>query len=60
MAQLALTRAIKLAPAVALLVLDLWATGSAVPTLCVTPVIIFVLWIAIQFGLGSRRRHHGA
>ena len=50
----------KLAVAVALLVLVLWATGSAVQSLWVTPVIIVVLWIAIQLGLGYRRRHHGA
>ena len=45
----------KLAVAVALLVLVLWATGSAVQSLWVTPVIIVVLWIAIQLGLGYRR-----
>jgi O-antigen ligase len=43
-----------LAVAVALLVLVLWATGSAVQSLWMTPVIIFVLWIAIQLWLGSR------
>jgi O-antigen ligase len=50
---------VKLAVAVALLVLVLWATGSAVQSLWVTPVIIVVLWIAIQLRLGYRRRHHG-
>ena len=45
---------------VALLVLVLWATGSAVQSLWVTPVIIVVAWIAIQLGLGYRHRHHGA
>ena len=51
---------VKLALAVAALVLVLWATGSPLPSLWITPVIIVVLWIAIQFGLGYRHRHHGA
>ena len=46
--------------AVGALVLVLWATGSSLPSLWITPVIIFVLWIAIRFGLGYRHRHHGA
>jgi hypothetical protein len=50
----------KLAAAVALLVLVLWATGSAVQSLWMTPVIIVMLWIAIQLGLGYRRQHYGA
>ncbi len=50
----------KLALAVGALVLVLWATGSSLPSLWITPVLIFVLWIAIQFGLGYRHRHHGA
>jgi hypothetical protein len=50
----------KLAVAVALLVLVLWATGSAVQSLWITPLVIFVLWIAIQLGLGYRHRRHGA
>ncbi|MGO8956614.1 MAG: hypothetical protein ACLQFR_04470 [Streptosporangiaceae bacterium] len=50
----------KLAVAVALLVLVLWATGSAIQSLWMTPVIIVVLWIAIQLGLGYHHRHHGA
>jgi hypothetical protein len=49
----------KLAVAVAALVLVLWATGSAAPSLWITPVIIVILWIAIQFGLRYRHRHHG-
>ena len=49
---------IKLAVAVALLVLVLWATGSEVQSLWITPVIIVVAWIAIQFGLRYRHRHH--
>jgi hypothetical protein len=48
---------VKLALAVAALVLVLWATGSPLPSLWITPVIIVVLWIAIQFGLGYRHRH---
>ena len=50
----------KLAVAVASLVLVLWATGSSLPSLWIIPVIIFVLWIAIQLGLRYRHRHHGA
>ena len=50
---------VKLALAVMALVLVLWATGSPLPSLWITPVIIVVLWIAIQFGLGYRHRHHG-
>jgi len=50
----------KLAVAVAALVLVLWVTGSPLPSLWITPVIIFVLWITIQIGLGYRHRHHGA
>ena len=50
----------KLAAAVVTLVLVLWATGSSLPSLWIAPVIIFVLWIAIQLGLGYRHRHHGA
>jgi hypothetical protein len=50
----------KLALAVMALVLVLWATGSSLPSLWITPVIIFVLWIAIRLGLGYRRRRHGA
>ncbi len=51
---------VKLTVAVAVLVLVLWATGSAVQSLWLTPAIVFVLWTAIQLGLGYRRRHHGA
>jgi O-antigen ligase len=50
----------KLAVAVAALVLVLWATGSSIQSLWITPVIIFVLWIAIQLGLRYRHRHHAA
>jgi cytochrome c-type biogenesis protein CcmH/NrfF len=28
-------------------------------SLWIVPVIIIVLWIAIQFGLGHRHRHRG-
>jgi hypothetical protein len=37
------------------LVLVLWATGSSLQSLWITPFIIFVLWIAIQLGHGHRR-----
>jgi O-antigen ligase len=50
----------KLALAVAALVVVLWATGSSLSSLWITPVIIFVVWIAIQLGLKSRHRHSGA
>jgi uncharacterized membrane protein len=48
----------KLALAVAALVLVLWVTGSSIQSLWITPVIIVVAWIAIQFGVRYRRRHH--
>ena len=51
---------VKLALAVAALVLTLWATGSPLPSLWITPVVIAVLWTALQFGLRYRHRHHGA
>ena len=50
----------KLAAAVAALVLVLWATGSSLPSLWITPVIIFALWIAVQLGLKYRHRQHSA
>jgi hypothetical protein len=46
--------------AVAVLVLVLWASGSPVQSLWLTPVIVFVLWIAVQLGLGYHDRHHAA
>jgi hypothetical protein len=45
----------KLALAVVVLELVLWALGSSIQSLWITPVIIFALWIAIR--LGVRRRH---
>jgi hypothetical protein len=51
---------VKLAAAVAALVLVLWATGSSLPSLWLTPVIIFALWIAVQLGLKYRHRRHRA
>jgi hypothetical protein len=48
---------VKLALAVAALILVLWATGTPVLSLWLTPVIIFVLWVAVQLGLRYRRRH---
>ena len=50
----------KLAAAVAALVLVLWATGSSLSSLWITPVIIFALWIAVQLGLKYRHRQHSA
>jgi O-antigen ligase len=49
---------LKLGLAVAALVLVLWVTGSSIQSLWITPVIIFVAWIAVRLGL--RYRHHGA
>ena len=51
---------VKLALAVAALVLVLWATGSPLPSLWIPPVVIAVLWTALQLGLAYRHRHHGA
>ena len=50
----------KVAVAVVALMLVLWVSGSSVASLWLTPVIIFVLWTAIQLGLGYRNRHHAA
>jgi O-antigen ligase len=47
----------KLALAVVVLVLVLWASGSAIQSLWITPVVIIVLWIVIQLGLTYRHRH---
>lgn len=47
----------KLALAVVVLVLILWALGSAIQSLWITPVVIIVLWIVIQLGLRYRHRH---
>jgi O-antigen ligase len=46
----------KVALAVAVLVLVLWLSGAAVASLWMTPLIIFVLWIAVQLGLRNRHR----
>ncbi len=50
----------QVALAVVLLELVLWASGSSTQSLWITPLIIFVLWMAIQLGLGNRRRRHAA
>jgi hypothetical protein len=50
----------KVAVAVAVLMLVLWASGSPAQSLWLTPVIIFVLWVAIQLGRGYHDRHHAA
>lgn len=50
----------KVAVAVAVLILVLWASGSPVQSLWLTPLIVFVLWIAIQLGLSYHNRHHAA
>jgi hypothetical protein len=47
----------KMAVAVAVLILVLWASGSPVQSLWLTPVIVFVLWIAIQLRWGGHHRH---
>lgn len=46
--------------AVLVLVLVLWATGSAIQSLWITPLVIVVLWVVIQLGLGYRHRRRGA
>ena len=46
--------------AVAVLVLVLWASGSPVQSLWLTPAIVFVLWVAIQLGWGYHDRHRTA
>ncbi len=51
---------VKLALAVIALVLVLWAAGSPIQSLWITPVIIVVVWIAIQLGLRYRYRHPAA
>jgi O-antigen ligase len=51
---------VMLAVAVILLVLVLWATGSAVQSLWMTPVIIVAVWIAVQLGLRRHHRRHSA
>ncbi|HEX2744858.1 MAG TPA: hypothetical protein VHN16_10715 [Streptosporangiaceae bacterium] len=51
---------VKVAVAVAVLVVVLWASGSPVQSLWLTPVIVVVLWIAIQLGLGYHKRHRAA
>jgi hypothetical protein len=45
---------------VLVLVLVLWATGSAIQSLWITPLVIVVLWVVIQLGLGYRHRRRGA
>ena len=50
----------KLALAVAVLVLVLWASGSSLQSLWMTPVIICALWVAIQLGAGYFHRRHAA
>ncbi len=51
---------VKLAAAVAALLLVLWATGSSIQSLWITPLVIVVLWIAVQLGLGYHHRYHAA
>jgi O-antigen ligase len=50
----------KLAVATVVVVLVLWVTGSSTQSLWMAPIIIFVLWIALQLGLAYRHRHHAA
>ena len=52
--------AVAVAVAVAVLMLVLWALGSPGQSLWRTPVIVFVLWIAIQLGWGYHDRHRAA
>ena len=48
---------VKVAVAVAVLMLVLWAPGSPVQSLWLTPVIVLVLCITIQLGWGCLHRH---
>ncbi len=50
----------KLALPVAALVLVLWTSGTSLQSLWMTPVIIFVLWVANQFGTRYFHRRHAA
>jgi hypothetical protein len=50
----------KLAVATAVLVLVLWVAGASTQSLWITPIIIFLLWIALQLGFAHRHRHHAA
>jgi O-antigen ligase len=50
----------KVAVAALVLVLVLWVSGSPVQWLWLTPLIVFVLWVAIQLGLGYHDRHRAA
>jgi hypothetical protein len=54
------SRHFMLVVAVAVLTLVLWTSGSSILSLWLTPVIIAVLWIAIQLGLAYHQRHHAA
>jgi uncharacterized membrane protein YfcA len=46
----------KLTLASAALVLVLWATGSSLASLWITPVVILGFWIAMQIGLHYSHR----
>jgi hypothetical protein len=51
---------VKLALAVAALVLVLWVTGAPVQSLWITAVIILAAWAGIQLWLRYRYRHRAA
>jgi hypothetical protein len=40
--------------------LILWATGSTIGSIWLIPVIVLILWIAIQVALRLRHSHGGA
>ncbi len=50
----------KVALAVVALVLVLWANGSTLGSIWMIPVIVFVLWSAIQMTLRVRHGHRSA
>jgi hypothetical protein len=50
----------KLALALAALVLVLWAVGSSLASLWITPVVVLGFWIAMQTGRRYAHRRHGA
>jgi O-antigen ligase len=51
---------LKVGVALVALLLILWATGSTIGSIWLIPVIVLILWIAIQVALRLRHSHGGA
>jgi O-antigen ligase len=51
---------LKVGLALVTLLLILWATGSTIGSIWLIPVIVLILWIAIQVALRLRHSHGGA